>query len=104
MTPTITLTPTDNYDAVPQRNFYASRIITVSWNRVSWATAYQLEIDTDTAFTAPFTYQIIVSPDTLVVSTPPLFDGTYYMHVRARNASGQWGPWSPWDTFTIDAP
>lgn len=105
-TPTLTFTPTSPPDAVPLRNRFTTRTPTLTWRPVTYATAYEVQVDTETSFAVPLIYQIIVG-DTLTLTIPPeyaLANGLYYWHVRARDVAGRWGGWSRVDSFVVDAP
>ncbi len=91
-------------NAVPVRNRYTDNTPTLTWNRVSWATEYELQID-DAANFRSLEYTATITAPTLehtVSSTLP--NGVYNWRVRARRPDGRWGAWSSPDNFVIDAP
>jgi hypothetical protein len=91
---------------VPLRNRFTTRTPTLTWSPVTYATAYEVQVDTETSFAVPLIYQIIVG-DTLTLTIPPeyaLANGLYYWRVRARDVAGRWGGWSRVDSFVVDAP
>ena len=75
--------------------------VTFTWARVQGATAYHLQLSTDTNFAS-----LVVNDSTLADSTievQSLAEGTqYYWHVRAENSFG-WGPYSATRSFEIVA-
>lgn len=96
---TVTLDPPPG--TAPMLNYFTTGTIPLTWNRISWASAYEIQVDTSAAFTAPLTYTATVGADTLQVIVPGLTEGIYYWRVRAKNGSSP-GQWSRIDSFTID--
>jgi hypothetical protein len=88
----------------PPRNFFTVSDPVLSWNRVTWATNYEIQIDDTATFIAPLTWSVIVPSSALSVQTSPLLRGQYYWRLRAQNASGVWGAWSTADSFLVDVP
>ncbi|MBI5668037.1 MAG: hypothetical protein HZC41_08505 [Chloroflexi bacterium] len=91
-------------NAAPKRNYYTTNTVLLSWGHISWATEYELQVDTDDTFANPIYFVSIVPSNILSVWTPAFPEGPYYWRVRARQPSGNWGMWSMTDTFTIDVP
>lgn len=94
----ISLTPTDPPDAAPERNYYTTAIITLTWNAVTNAADYEIWV----ADNLNFTNAEIYYSDTLAFTTPALAEGTYYWRVRARRSNGLLGTWSVAESFRID--
>jgi hypothetical protein len=90
-------------DLVPVRNYYTTHTPYLTWNRVPWATGYQVEVANNKGFRHPEFRSDTLSPDTLSVATSSLPNGLWYWHVRALRNNGQWGAWSPAETMRIDA-
>ncbi len=86
----------------PQPNFYTTNRVPLLWTAVSWATAYEIEIDTQSSFASPLTHETIVNAPALDYTTPALADGIYFWRVRARRSDGTWGNWSEIDSFQVD--
>ncbi len=85
----------------PIINYSTSPDTTLTWTRIAWAVAYQIQLDTDQNFSNPTDY----FPGTQLYQTIDSFAvGTYYWRVRAQNANGKWGAWSTTQSFTIAAP
>ncbi|WP_062531866.1 hypothetical protein, partial [Leptolinea tardivitalis] len=94
----------------PSNGASLSTLPTLSWSAVTGATAYQIQVDNDSNFESP----LYTSPDgstdhpgtplTVVsykLANIPLV-ATYYWHVRARDAAGNWSAYSAYYTFVID--
>ncbi len=90
-----------DFNQSPTRNFWQEPP-TLTWNPVSGATGYEIQVDNNPAFTSPEYQDNTLGPDDLQVTTPELPDGLYSWRVRARNASGIWGAWSAVDTLVVD--
>jgi Tol biopolymer transport system component len=85
--------------AAPQRNGFWNST-TLTWNPVSWATNYHIQVATDSAF------QTLVEDETVSASTLslPLTNParvTHYWRVQAKKPDGSWGSWSAVETFVI---
>lgn len=92
-------------NAVPNHNLYFTARPTLTWNRVSWAANYRIEVDTDTAFLPPLTYQQTVTSNNRELILPTMTDGVYYWRICAL-AAGETActSWSQPEMFTVDAP
>ncbi|MBL8163016.1 MAG: PQQ-dependent sugar dehydrogenase [Anaerolineae bacterium] len=89
----------------PQRNYFTTRTPTLTWGRVSWAAGYWVQIDNQADFSDPeYSNNTIDRLSQSVTVGDDLRDCLYYWRVRAKTASGNWGPWSTRDTFVVDAP
>ncbi len=71
-----------------------------SWNAVSGATKYALQVSAAANFVALITDQQNLTQNSYVQSTA-LADGMYYWHVRAQDNSGNWGGWSAAWSFSL---
>ncbi len=92
-------------NAAPLRNYYTTATPVLTWNRVSWATGYEIQVDTDNMFTAPYAFHNdTLPPNQFNVPTSSLSEGTYYWHVRAKKPDGTWGAWSATESFLVDIP
>jgi uncharacterized protein (DUF1810 family) len=77
-----------------------NRMLTLSWQAVTGGTAYEIQLDSNPAFTQP----IIPVAAALTYRTPtPLSRGTYYWSVRALDAAGNASEWSSAWSFTVVA-
>jgi hypothetical protein len=91
-------------NAAPSRNFYRTATPTLRWSPVTWATAYEVQVNTANSFTPPHSFGTVISPNQLSVTvSPSLPDGVYYMRVCARDAAGTC-TWSAIESFVVDAP
>jgi len=112
---TVTIPPTDvtytaNYNfpasAAPVRNRFISTDanLTLTWLAVSGATGYEVQISTNSTFSA--LVSVPGNPyagETLTM--PMLSPGVYYWRVRAlRAAPAAPGAWSTAETFSVSAP
>jgi RHS repeat-associated protein len=71
-----------------------------SWGAVTGATQYQLQVDNNSDFSSP---ELDQSPATASYTpTVSLQQGTFYWHVRAKDAAGNWSDYSPARTFKIN--
>ena len=84
--------------AAPIRNYFTTSTPTLTWNRISWATNYEIEIDADPNFGTPGHYTRPVNGLSHKVDAP-LDDGEWYWRVRAVG-----GTWSKPERFVVDAP
>jgi hypothetical protein len=73
---------------------------TFTWSNVAMGQSYEIVFADDSAF-ANIVHSKKVNA---LFYTPalPFGDGQYYWHVRAYNASNQFGKWSSYRLFTID--
>ena len=91
-------------NAAPPRNYFTTSTPRLTWAFVTWAVAYQVQVDNQTNFSTPEYQSAELSPETLGVTTTPLGDGTYYWRVRAKHANGRWGSWGRPDSFVVNVP
>lgn len=85
----------------PARNYFPGAAAALSWTRLSWAAAYQVQIDTHPQFPLPLVYNAILAPTEQTLITPPLGAGLHYWRVRAQRQDGSWAGWSALDTFYV---
>lgn len=94
------IAPEDPAGLAPTRNVYTINRPTLTWNRISWATSYQIEV----ADNANFNNAISLTSATLDVQpVSDLGEGLYYWRVRGVGPDGA-GAWSVPDRFVIDLP
>jgi hypothetical protein len=101
LTRTPTITPTFFLNATPELNMFPSLDVTLTWNRLTWAAQYEVQIDNAVDFLTP----IHTSPPQSALSytyTAPA-DGRYYWRVRGRDANNAFGAWSVTGSFVVDA-
>ncbi len=102
-TPTPTYTPTAAASAAPPRNFYTIRTPTLTWNRVTWATDYEIQISHDQNFAPAATFTTSVPASSLSYITDTLANGTYYWRVKAIDSTSNTFTVSSVDSFVIAA-
>ncbi len=85
----------------PILNSYETASPTLTWNRVSWAAGYEIQVDTTPAFSgSPFVQA--VAANTLTFTLPlSLNNGIHYWRIRAKRADGSWGSWSQPQPFVV---
>ncbi len=89
---------------VHQINYYTVANPTLTWNSISWAQAYQVQVDDNPGFSSIDKYDNpSIPPGTLSVA-PPLDNGVWYWRVRAQRDDQTWGAWSAMQTFTVELP
>lgn len=89
--------------AAPTRNFLVTDLPTLTWNAVSYATEYELEVNKISPSNPPFSYSDTFSASTLSHTLPnPLSIGVYSWRVRGRISPATWGPYSTPLTFAVD--
>jgi hypothetical protein len=88
----------------PVRNYYTTLPIAISWNRLSWAVSYDVEVDNNANFDSPEFTAYHLGPSTFSASVTGLStDGLYYWRVRGKAANGVPGAWGT-DSFTLNLP
>ncbi|MEO8609430.1 MAG: choice-of-anchor Q domain-containing protein [Chloroflexota bacterium] len=71
--------------AAANRNFYDTDTPTLTWTAISNASGYEIQVDSDTAFSAPYSFTDTAIPaGQLSKTTTHLDNGTYFWRVRAK--------------------
>jgi hypothetical protein len=100
---TLTIEPTAN--AAPSLTAFNTHAPELTWNRVTWATGYEVQVDNMATFASPDANSGYLSAATFSYQPSYLPNGTWYFRVRARNADGTtWGAWSAPSSFSIIVP
>lgn len=87
--------------AAPVRNYFTTATPTLTWNRVSTATGYTVQVSTSNTFGSfAFVTTPALPPSQLSVTTTALVKGTYYWRVSANGGT----TWSAVDSFVVDIP
>jgi DNA-binding beta-propeller fold protein YncE len=86
---------------VPEQNYFSTSTPLLTWNRVTWATQYQVQVDRNSRFSTPFVLNRRLSASVLSVETPELSTGRYYWRVRAQKPDQTWGSWSAVESFIV---
>ncbi len=108
-TPTRTPTPTPSATipapgAAPVQNYYLSPFVILSWNQVTWADGYELEVDNDPYFGSPEYVNRSFNKDARIALVfLPSQDMTYYWRIGARDINGV-VRWSAIQRFVINVP
>ncbi|MEO8611238.1 MAG: hypothetical protein ABI690_25300 [Chloroflexota bacterium] len=106
LTPSNTpVTPTSPPDSAASSHFFAVHYPTLTWNRITWALGYQIQIDDDPNFGSPIPVPDEFSASTLSYTTDAeLANGAYFWRVRAKKSATDWGDWSATETIIVSAP
>jgi hypothetical protein len=98
------LSATSAPQAAPALNFFITGYPTLSWNPVTWASSYDLEISISETFDTVVDSQYGI-PASQLSYTPdvPLETGLYFYRVRALQANGMSGSWSAAEFFIVSA-
>jgi glucose/arabinose dehydrogenase len=88
----------------PVRNYDTGTLVALTWNRVDWATGYEIQIDDDPGFGQALHTSTLLSADTLTYTAPALPNGLYYWHVRAKKSDGTFGGYGSTESFALVAP
>jgi beta-glucanase (GH16 family) len=92
-------------NSAPFQAVYRTSSPRLTWNTISWATHYQVEVDNTPFFTAPVLYTAILPASQLfTIVTPVLSYGRYYWRLRAQQPNDMWGMWGTTQTFHVDTP
>ena len=86
--------------AAPLRNYFTTATPTLTWNRVTGATRYIVQVSKSSTFAGTLPYTASVPANQLSVTTNPLTEGIYYWRVSANNGV----TWSAVDSFIVDLP
>jgi len=100
---TFNLLPSSTIGASPIQSYFTSASPTLSWNRVTDATEYNIQVSKSALFMGVLDYTATVPSDQLNVTVSPLAEGVYYWRVRAIT-DGVVGGWSAIDSFIVDLP
>jgi hypothetical protein len=88
----------------PVRNYFTNSKPTFTWNRITFATGYHIQIATSSTFTATtIVYDTTVSGNTTLSHkiTTALAEGVYYWRVAPLRADGTTGYFGPGQIFTV---
>lgn len=91
-------------NATPSRNYFTTKTPTLTWNRVSQAARYEVEIASNDVFSDATKY---AAGNGLAITWPvQLSNGVYYWHVRACTdaSAASCGAWSTPDSFVVSVP
>jgi len=87
-----------------RQNYYGALPVALTWNPISWATGYELEVDDNADFGSPeYEIDTLSNTDT-TVSISALSNGSYFWRIRAKNENGVWQGWSQVEQFMLEVP
>jgi hypothetical protein len=89
-------------NAVPTLCRTAAPNLTLSWERVSWAQAYQIQVSLSPNFDINL-QDYVVGASTTSFTTGTLGNTRYYWRIRAQNSAGGWGSWSTTASCSVAA-
>ncbi|MEO8606281.1 MAG: calcium-binding protein [Chloroflexota bacterium] len=98
-----TLFPVTTANASPIINYYAQMPFTLTWNSVSWATGYEVEIATTRDFGASVISSFTTAADELQTAVSSIRNGHFYWRVRAQNAAGTPATWGTIYSFDVNS-
>jgi WD40-like Beta Propeller Repeat len=85
----------------PTLNYYPAPSITLSWNSISWATSYWVQVADNGNFSGPLVFDDPNLAANILSVNVAITEGTYYWRVRAKNESAVWGSWSAPEMFVV---
>jgi PKD repeat protein len=87
----------------PSLNFFNTHTPIVTWERISWADAYEVQVSQSASFTPLIPVGQPVSAASMALTLPCINNGVYYWRVRAlRFYDSIPGSWSATQSFTVD--
>lgn len=98
------LPPPDPVNAPPNRNYFTTVPFTLTWNEVSWAIGYQVQIATSSTFAPASTILLdtTVTANTAHLDNIDLDDGVYYWRVCAKKTTTTCA-WTTAEPLTVAA-
>jgi hypothetical protein len=91
--------------SAPVLNQFSSVMVQLNWVGVSWANAYEIQVDNNSTFNSlEYDEQDIPRNYENWVVGPLPADGLYYWRIRARKDDNTWGTWSKTQTFYVNVP
>ncbi|MBI5671291.1 MAG: DUF11 domain-containing protein [Chloroflexi bacterium] len=91
--------------AAPTLYSYTTSKPTLSWNPVSWATGYQVQIGIDSNFATYVITSAELEPASLsYIPDEPLLNGTWYWRLRVRKPDGLWTGYGSAQAFAVIKP
>ena len=79
--------------------------LTLTWERVSWATQYEYQVSTLSTFATIISSGFVNTGESIPnITTGELGNGRYYWRVRAQASNNTWGAWSTTISCSVDAP
>jgi hypothetical protein len=74
--------------AAPDIAYYDTQTPRLTWNRVAWATGYEIQVSGNSSFVDAETYSVAGNILSLPIEVPQ--NGIYYWRVKALGANGSW--------------
>jgi hypothetical protein len=93
--------PPEAMRGAPERNYFVTNDVTLTWSTIYWAKGYQIQISNNAQFTYLLKNDAQITPGTLSYAWTAPGSGKYYWHVRAKRANGLWSAWSIADSFYV---
>lgn len=100
-TPTLASPANESFVNTPTFNFSWNPVTDSSGVTYEWQSAYSTATTANGSFTNPIVTHSNLTATTLASPSTP--DNTYYWHVRARDAAGNYSAWSTVWKVTVDA-
>jgi CSLREA domain-containing protein len=88
----------------PTMNYIRTTSVPLSWNTITWADGYALEVDNNANFSSPeYSNQALSVTARSATANLPSTDATYYWRVGAKKPDGTI-QWSATQSFIVDVP
>jgi predicted outer membrane repeat protein len=92
-------------DVTPAINYYTTGQPTLTWSALTWATGYQVQVATNTAFTTLEYTEIVGGNQITIPANKSLPEGTHYWRVRGcASPTVCAGTWSAPQVIAVDLP
>ncbi len=91
-------------DAVPLSNIFTTLTPHLTWNKITWATGYEVHVSADSNFSSLNFQNNTLAFYNLSVTTSQLGNNVYYWRVRAKRQNGTWGDWGAVQRFVVSVP
>ncbi|MBZ0287171.1 MAG: hypothetical protein K8I30_06110, partial [Anaerolineae bacterium] len=86
----------------PEQNFFTTHTPTLTWTAVTGAMKYHIQVSFSSTFEPAWDeFEILVSGNSLSVTTDPLVNGRHYWRVQTQRTDGSFGGWSAVQSFTV---
>src|SRR5262249_36669804 len=88
-------------NTAPITHYYHAPPVVLTWEGVSYATGYEVQIDDDPGFGSPLNTSPLLPSSAVSYTAPTLPDGQYYWRVHAKKSDGTFGTYSATQSFVL---